>query len=403
MYDLMIIGGGAAGLMAAVSAKEENPSLSVAVLEKADRVGKKIAVSGNGQCNITNRFAEQNDYHGDADFAARVLSAFPPQDQIAYFESIGLPLTVKEDGKAYPHALQAAGVVDALRFRAEELGVQTVLGALVTSIKKDRDFVIGTEEGDTFSAHALLLACGGEAGGKLGSRDGYRLIKSLGHTVTPCHPAIVPLKSNLPFLRAVKGIKVTASVSAEGVIATGDLLFCDYGVSGPTVLFLSSYRTPGQSFSLTADLVPDMSADQTLAFLTNKCRLAPLRTAEELLAGLLHKKLGLMLAKQVGIEPTASLSSLTEKQLTALNDMLHHLVIPITDACPLSEAQVTHGGAETTEFDSATMMSRKVSGLFGAGEVLNVDGNCGGYNLCFAWASGRLAAKSAVRYLEETR
>lgn len=399
MVDCLILGGGAAGLAAAILIKEREPSLTVTVLERNDRVGKKLAVTGNGQCNIANRMADASCYHGDPALAESVLERFPFEEQKRFFGRMGLPLTEKEDGKVYPHALQATAVVDALRFRAEECGVAVQLSAAVTQVTyQDGRFCAAGDFGHC-SGKTLLVACGGEAGGKLGSRDGYAILKSFGHRITPLTPAIVQLRSADPLCRSLAGIKLPARLTAAGITTpVTDFLFCDYGISGPGVLTLSSYRTADKPLAVTVDLVPDLKPEETAAYLSEKCRSCPSRPTEELLAGLIHRKVGMMLCKRIGLDLHAPLSSLTEENLAAVNTVLHRLVLDITDTNGMANAQVTAGGADTAEFDRTTLMSKKVSGLFAAGEVLHVDGNCGGYNLSFAWASASAAADGMIAW-----
>ena len=399
MYDAIILGGGAAGLAAAIRLAEREPGFSVLVLEKRDRVGKKLAVTGNGQCNLTNTRTEADCYHGDPALALSLIGRFPYEAQKAFFARTGLMLTERSDGKVYPHSLQASAVVDALRFRAAECGITVLTDAAVETAKREADGFCVTAGQNTYRARTLLIACGGAAGGKLGGGDGYALLRAFGHRVTPLRPAIVQLKTEGSFCRSLAGIKLPARLRAAGVTAPlSDLLFCDYGLSGPGALFLSSYFEPDKPFPLTADLAPDLAPDETMDFLISKRENCPDRPLEELLSGLLPRKVGMMLLKAEGFSLSRPLSSLEDGELDAVNRAIHALPFTVTDTAGMPGAQVTAGGADTEEFDRETLMSRKVPGLFAAGEVLNVDGNCGGYNLQFAWASADAAAAGMIAW-----
>ena len=402
MYDIAIIGAGASGLAAAIFAKKENIGADVVLFERFDRVGKKIAMTGNGQCNITNAHPDKSRYHGDADFASAVIEKFPPKEQEQFFEELGIMLNFEESGKAYPMSYQASSVVDALRFRAAELGVEIKISSGVSSVsKKENGFCVKYNEGSV-TAKNVIVAAGGAAGGNLGSEDGYSILKSFGHKVTPLCPAIVQLKSNEPFIRSLKGVKLFAKLMAKSGQNTyfadpSDFLFTDYGISGPAVLSLSSYYKEGERFTVVADLLPNSTPDKTYNFLMDKRSKFGERTADELFSGLVHKKLGIELVKLGGIAPSSKIGDIRDENIKSLANLVHALPFNITGTNGMKNAQVTAGGVDTKDFYSDSMMSKLSEGLYATGEVLNVDGDCGGFNLCFAWASGRLAGISAAK------
>lgn len=402
MYDIAIIGAGASGLVAAIFAKMKNMNADVVLFDRADRVGKKIAMSGNGQCNITNKNPDITRYHGDADFAKTVIDNFPPAEQERFFAECGIMLNFETSGKAYPMSYQASSVVDALRFRAAELGVEIRVSAKVESVaKKEKGFSV-KYEGGSVTAQNIIIATGGAAGGSLGSEDGYSILRSFGHKVTSLRPAIVQLKSNEPFVRSLKGVKLFAKLSAKSGKNTyfadpSDFLFTDYGISGPAVLSLSSHYKDGERFTVFADLLPNSTYDKTYKFLSDKRAAFPNRTADELFAGLVHKKIGIELVKLEKIAPSSKIADISDQKISNLAALVHNLPFNITGTNGMKNAQVTAGGVDTKDFCADSMMSKLQEGLFASGEVLNVDGDCGGFNLCFAWASGKAAGISAAK------
>lgn len=394
---LLIIGGGAAGLCAAVTAKRRQPALKVTVLEANDRVGKKLIVTGNGRCNITNRNLELSRYHGGTELCA-VLSNTQIVD---FFASIGTEIVFEDSGKAYPASYQALSVVDNLRFACEELGVALRTGQKVTAVSAGaHKFTV--HAADTFTADAVLLSCGSPAGGKIAGDSGYALLKRLGHTVLTVTPAIAPIKTDTETTRQLKGIKINATatlhIGGQAVRSEyGEVLFCDYGLSGPPILQLARPAAlAADSAVVTLDLMPALSDAAVLCKLRERAERLHTRPAGEFFTGLLNKRLGQVLCRLCGCGLHLPAPELPLQELAA---HIKALRFPVTGVLPLAQAQAAAGGADTKEFN-AQFMSKKRPGLFCAGEVLNIDGDCGGYNLAFAWCSGIAAAKAAVRWLE---
>ena len=292
----------------------------------------------------------------------------------------------------------AGSVLDVLRFALEDSAVDLRTGCVVTALKKKGDsFTVRTESGTDFTADRVILAAGGAAGGKVGGvMDGYQLAKGLGHHRTALYPSLVQLKTDPTYPRALKGVKAEAAVTIRrggDVLAQnrGEVLFTEYGVSGPAIFDLSrAAATGGAGLTVTLDLLPDWDEGAVLAWLHRRQAAAPGREAGTLLTGTLHSRLGQMVCKAAGFtnQPIANLSA---DDLHRIAARVKGFSLPITGVCGFDQAQVTAGGLRCDEFDPRTMESRLVSGFYACGEVLDVDGDCGGYNLQWAWSSGHLA------------
>ena len=399
--DILILGGGASGMACALAAAQ-NPQNRVTVLERQARVGRKLLSTGNGRCNLTNLHAAPEDYAGGgAAFCAPALRAFPPGEILRLFRELGLLTTAEPDGRVYPLSDHAGSVVDVLRFalaRRENLRLCTAQCVMALR-RKGAGFAVETET-DRFFAHKVVVACGGAAGGKLGgTADGCRLLESLGHRRVPLRPALVPLRTDPVLPRSCKGVKadVAARLLAGGrelARETGELLFTETGVSGPVgfALSRSAAHSPGPALTLELDFLRDYSLEDILYLLRRRAE-DPALEARELFTGCLHSRLGQMLCRAAGI-PAAPMSTVTPAQLQAAAETAKGLVLPVLGATGLDQAQVTVGGADTREFDPETLESRLCPGVYACGEVLDVDGPCGGYNLQWAWSSGLLAGRN---------
>lgn len=412
-YDTIIIGGGAAGLTAAVllgrGAKRQGTALSVLLLEKQPRVGKKLLATGNGTCNISNENATPDHYHGGRGLAAAVIRQFSPADTVAFFNSIGVTCVKRPDGKYYPRSEQAASVLDQLRAEMAVLGIEERCGAAVTSIRKDKNGFQVTTENDTVFAKTVLVCTGGAAAPSLGgSVDGYGLLTALGHTRTPLFPSIVQLRTDVTFVRAMKGLRVDGTVTLKTATAvrseTGEILFTDYGLSGPAVMQVSRIagdweRQKKGACTAVLDLLPDMRENDLVTVLTRRQSLEN-RTLENYLTGFLNKRIGQTALRAAGFSLTAPASSLTREDILRLARLLKGWEFPVTGTKGFAGAQVTAGGITAHEFNENTMQSCYVPGIFAAGEVLDVDGDCGGFNLQFAFAGAAVAAGGILAHLK---
>ena len=399
MKRVVVIGGGAAGMMAALSAAESAEN-RVVLLERQARLGRKLLATGNGRCNLTNTAASPAHYHGaEAAFVRPALERFDAAATLAYFHALGL-LTVEEyGGRVYPLSNSANSVLDVLRFALAQAGVEQRTACPARELRRTgHGFAVFTD-GGRIDADALIVACGGCAGAKLGGvTDGYELLKPLGHRRTSLFPALVQLRSAPEFPRALKGIRCHAALTlrrGSAVLARseGELQFTDNGVSGPVVFDISrAAATGGDGLTLHIAFLPQPEAE-LLALLRDRRALFPALEAGELLTGMLHNRLGRMLVKQAGLNGAQPIGELPDGALERLVPLLRDFPLPLRGTEGFDQAQVTAGGLRTADFDPATLESRIQPGLFACGELLDVDGDCGGFNLQWAWSSGRLAGR----------
>ena len=396
---VLVIGGGASGMMAALTAAED-PRNQVILLERQSRVGRKLLATGNGRCNLTNLHADPSHYHGaDPDFVRHALESFSVEDTLAFFRRLGLLTTAEESGKVYPFSDQANSVVDVLRFALEHSGVEVRCGCEILSIgKKARGYSAKTAE-ESFYGDKLILACGGAAGAKLGGTElGYQLLQSMGHHRTAIRPSLVQIKTDVSATRSLKGVRADAGLTlkrdgATVATNTGEVQFTDFGISGPAIFELSREVAQGGNQVLLLDLLRPISEAELLQYLLQKQQRMPRLPLEDYLTGILHNRLGKVVLKQAGFDLSRTAETLTVSEQKTICHQIKFFPLTVTGVMGLEQAQVTAGGIKTSEFRPDTLESRLCPGLFATGEVLDIDGDCGGYNLQWAWSSGRLAGK----------
>ena len=400
METVIVIGGGAAGIMAALTAAE-GEKRRVILLERQQRIGRKLLATGNGRCNLTNTGATLEHYHGEqADFAAPALAKFSPQDALDYFHSLGLMTVEEYGGRVYPLSNSANSVVDVLRCALEKRGVEVRCACPVCSIaRRDRGYTVVTDEG-SLSADYLIVACGGAAGAKLGGvMDGYELLKPLGHKRTALHPALVQLITPPEYPRALKGVRADGRLrllSGSETLAEseGELQFTENGLSGPAAFDVSrAAATAGEGLTLSMNFFREYSSPQVLALLKQRRESYPQLESAQLFTGMLHNRLGKMLVKYAGLPQELPLGKLSDIQLEQAVQAAMDFRLKLLGTEGFDHAQVTAGGIKTTGFNPETLESWFMPGLFVCGELLDVDGDCGGYNLQWAWSSGRLAGR----------
>ncbi len=394
-----IIGGGASGMAAALAAAED-PGVQVVVMERQARVGRKLSATGNGRCNLTNLNACGDSYHGeDPTFARPALDAFDPEATLAWFRSLGLCTVAEPSGRVYPYSDQANSVVDVLRLSLEKPNITVKTGFEVRKVRADGSAFSVSDGEETVRCDKLIVACGGLAGTKLGgSLSGYQLLGKLGHKATRLRPALVQLRSGWSGTAALKGVRANcrAEILRNGAVyaaSQGEIQFTEYGLSGPVIFEISRDVCQGGGiWSCRMDLIPQWDEDTLKDELARRSQTdLPM---DELLTGILHNRLGRVLTKAAGIQGRYA-RELTDSGLAEICRAVKSFEVELTEPMGMDSAQVTAGGVLTEQFDPETMESRLIPGLYACGEVLDIDGDCGGYNLQWAWSSGRCAGLQA--------
>lgn len=406
--QIIVVGGGAAGMLAAISASRQGAD--VTILERNSRIGKKILTTGNGRCNFTNIHANSAHYQGNnPHFADNALSNFSIPETISFFEELGIAHKVEDAGKVFPMSDQASSVLDVLRYELNETGVTVVCDAYVKEIRPKRDrFIIEVENGSAFQADSVILTAGGKAMPSTGSDgNGFILAQKLGHTIIDVFPGLVQLKLEGPFFKQIDGVKFvgTAEILHRGKSVAkdcGDILFGNYGVSGPPILQISRRAAQllhdKKEVQLKLIIMDKISRENLRKLVLTRFSTNSSKTVEFSLVGLINKRLIPVLLKEAGImdikQPVAKLSAQEqEKIVTILTDWRFN----VTGTKSWPSAQVTAGGVATNEINPETMESSLIKGLFFAGEIIDIDGQCGGFNLQWAWSSGFVAGQNAAR------
>ena len=409
MYDILVVGGGASGMMAAIAAKEENVMLSVAVVERNNRVGKKILTTGNGRCNITNKNININRYHGNnlkfADFSLSVMNL---DKTLEFFKKIGM-YPKFEDDKVYPYSLQASSVVDILRLKMAEYSISEICDFKCSDIKKENDvFVIISSDNKKIKAKKVIVCCGGKASPKCGT-DGnaYKFLQKFGHKCTSLYPSLVQLRSDSLHLIPMKGVKTDSLINIyvdNNYIKSeyGELLFTDYGLSGPPIFQLSRIASKAcaenKKVFVTVDLMPEIEYDELIHALKSRNKFVPV---SDFLTGMLNKLMARQILKSSGIDKFNTDSQVVSDDIIVnIANCIKKWKFNIIGTNSWDMSQVTAGGIDTNDFNSKTMESKLVNGLYAAGEILDIDGDCGGFNLQWAWSSGYVAGISCAKSLE---
>lgn len=402
----IVVGGGAAGMMAAISAARSGRK--VALLEGNSQLGRKILISGNGRCNLTNLDADSpHHYHGERpEFVRRTLASFPLARSLEFFHALGIETKQEKRGRLFPRSDQARSVVDLLIDELAVSGVRVATDAKAVRLsRRGNGFSLVTREGDEWLAERVILASGGVSLPKLGAdASGLALAQGLGHTATPLLPGLVPLESSDRFARRMQGVKVWAEVSAPVskshlVTDTDDLLLTKYGVSGFTILNLSAQLVPALErgpVELRVNLFSGQSPEQVSERLRERWARQPHRTLELSFAGLLASKITGPLLDKLKLSREQIVDTISKAQRWLLAQTLTAWPIVVTGPRSFDYAEVTIGGIRTDEVDPVTLESRLVPGLFLAGEMLDVHGDLGGYNFQWAWSSGAVAGQGLL-------
>ncbi len=405
---LVILGGGASGMAAAIEAAHTNAHMDIIIAEKLDRPGKKILATGNGRCNFSNINASVDNYYGkDSNFTAWCLKRFTVNDTVNFFNQLGIFPKEEDKGKLYPFSGQASSVLDCLRNEIKRLGIHMETGFYAKEISKSKkSFKITAADKRVLYADKLIVAGGGCASPVLGS-DGscFELLRSMGHRVSELAPALVQMKTDPKEVRSLQGIKVNGVlrlIQKDRYIAEdrGEILFTDYGISGPPVFQLSARIPFRKNIIASIDLMPDNSPKEVYDILEYRRSCLSHLTMEDFFTGLLNKRVGNLIARRAGIDKLSfKAEMLDDRLLWSIASLIKDYRLEIKGTKGFGNAQVTAGGVLTADFDEKTMESKLVKGLYACGEVLDIYGDCGGYNLQWAWSSGRLAGKSAAEAL----
>lgn len=400
-WDLVVIGAGAAGMMAAITAAREGKK--VCIIEKLDKAGKKLFATGNGKCNFTNETMHSDCYHGDTEFINYVLNQFTVSDCLDFFHSIGV-YPKNKNGYFYPNSEQASSVVNALLFEIERLGIKISYETMVKEIlPHEHEVCISTNKGN-YLAKNLVIATGLLASPKLGS-DGslFDVIKSLGHRFAPILPALCGFYCKGMKSKQVSGVRAHGTVSAyiDGIKYaedTGEIQFTDYGVSGIPVFQISRFLSKGlyekKKVEIKINLLPDFNRENLKEELNYRKNIGANMTSDALLNGIVHHKLSDMILDKAGVDNKIYLSSLSEKEMQRIAELLQEITVTVTNYRDFEFAQVCTGGIPVSDVNNLTLESKFAPNIYFAGEILDVDGICGGYNLHFAWATGYIAGKA---------
>ena len=404
MKNILVIGAGASGMMAALAAAKFG--CRVTIYEKSDRIGKKILATGNGKCNLTNlNMGTEFYYTEDEEKLARCLERFSERDTLTFFEELGL-MTRERDGYVYPFCEQASVVLDVLRLALDKNGIQvkTSVEQIRIEVLKNGLFqVVSTAGKDRFDA--VILACGSKAGIKNVITDGYDLAKNFGHKIKKLYPALVQVRCKEPVFSAIAGVRIKAGVTllVDGEVnamESGEVQLTDYGISGIPVFQMSrliaGFLDENKKITVCLDFLPHLSKDEWKDFYQKRLEDYAGRTAEEFLLGVLHKKISQMLLKEYGLKPADSINDSIKKKLELLCDAMKVFTVTPHSVNPFEQAQVCRGGVDFKELDDS-MQSIYQKNLYVCGEMVDIDGKCGGYNLQWAWTSGYLAGSNAAK------
>ncbi|MBR5773781.1 MAG: aminoacetone oxidase family FAD-binding enzyme [Clostridia bacterium] len=410
IYDLAIIGAGASGLACAISAAQGARNMRIILLESKDRAGKKILATGNGKCNLSNtdKNIEHNYHSSDIDAVNAVFNKHGYEDNISFFASLGLICRTDDEGRIYPYSQHSSSVLDSLRNECERLCIETRCSVNITDVKREQArFNIITDDAIIISS-SLVVATGGMSYVNKQCLSGYDILKKFGHTITPLYPSLVALKTQSP-IKSLKGIRFPATVtlyadSKKIQSEVGEVQFTENGISGIAVMQLSQRISRGmangkkEKYVVSLDLMPSYTKENIIGIIKSKTASSPDTSTFEVLCGMFHKMLSrAVVLAAIGKNLPEKSGSLNARQIESIAQCIKEFEFNITDTMGFANAQVTGGGARLDKFNAETMESTITAGLYAVGEVVDVVGACGGFNLNWAWSSGRLAGESIAK------
>lgn len=403
--SIFVVGGGAAGMMAAITAAENGAQ--VTLLERNDRLGKKLYITGKGRCNVTNDCAPEDFFPNvprNPRFLYSAVYAFPPREVMAWFEAHGCALKTERGNRVFPQSDKSASVIDALRAELRRLGVRVLQERALDIVTQD-GAVCGIEtDGGFHKTERVILATGGCSYPQTGSTgDGYRMLEKLGHTIVPPVGSLVPLVEKGYDCKQMQGLalkNVTLRlVNQKGKTVFeefGELLFTHFGLSGPVVLSASAHMNEKDTYTVLLDLKPALDEQKLDLRLLRDFEKFQNRDFENALVELLPRSMIPVIVRRSGIPAEEKVHSITREQRRALLELMKRFPVEIACKAPVEEAIVTFGGVKVSEIEPGTMQSKRVHGLYAAGELLDVDAYTGGFNLQIAWATGRAAGLAAA-------
>ena len=403
-YDGIVIGGGPAGMFAAITAAQQGQK--VLLLERNDRLGKKLLITGKGRCNVTNDCSSQEILQNvpkNGRFLYSAMNAFPPERIKAFFEDAGCPLKTERGNRVFPVTDRSQSILDALQKVMRNAGVETKTGR-VRQILTDNGAVSGVRtEKESISCNWVILATGGLSYPTTGSTgDGYQMARALGHTVTPCEGSLVPLEAedtDCPDMQglSLRNVAVKLVDGKNKVLFKdfGELLFTHFGLSGPTVLSASTHLK-GEGCRLIIDLKPALDEAKLNDRILRDLDMYKNRSMENALTDLLPRSMIPVVLRRLQIDPNMQANSLDKQQRRALVDLLKAFSFSIVCKRPVAEAIITTGGIKVSEIDPKTMQSKLIPGLYFAGEIIDCDAYTGGFNLQIAWATAYTAGMAAA-------
>jgi len=407
MKKIVVIGGGASGLAAAIFAARKGAE--VIILERTNRVGKKILATGNGRCNMTNMDCDIRYFHGkNPKFALGALTTFDQYMAIQFFEELGISHKIESEGKVFPYSDQASSVLDVLRMEIDRLKIETLVEKEVNHIGKNKNrFQVTCTDNTHYTSDAVIVATGGKASPNLGSNgSGLTLLEDLGHHIVTPFPSLVQIILDTSIVKKIKGVKIQGKITiveGQGIRQEekGEILFTEDGISGPPVFQISrlvgAQKLRNNSCQVYLDLFPNHTFEELKVMIQMRATYQPHKSLGDFLIGLVNKRLIVQILKEAGLKDISRIcSTLSDKEITKLVHVLKKWNFTATGTRSWPHAQVMAGGISTADVNPKTLESKKVTGLYITGELLDIDGDCGGFNLQWAWSTAYLAGSSAA-------
>ena len=399
-FDIIVVGGGASGLFFTALISKAKPELKIALIEKNQRIGKKLLVTGNGRCNLTNLGTTADNFHGSfKNHVEDILAKCPPKEVLNIFKTMGLLTRSDEHSRVYPKSNQANSVLDVLRFNCDTKNVEIFLENKIINIRKKGSGYITETDKESYFGEKIVIATGGAASPKNGGdKSGYDILQNLGHTIIKPTPALCPISVKSEYTKSLKGIRAQGEISLltdNKTLKTeeGEIQFTENALSGICVFNLSSFIDKNKKQILRIRLLPEYSFDEIVTILKSNKKIYSNLDAENLMTGMFHKRLAQALMKSACVKTSKNVADITENELKALAKTINAFEFEVSGLSDFGNAQVTKGGVKGSEINPFNMESKKNKGLYILGEAIDCNGDCGGFNLQFAFATAYIAAR----------